>query len=157
MRGMNSISLTKANLLLNGFRLPKQGQYDKMSEMETYTETRWGYWEEIRNEPEFGYRVKILVLYPNKEISLQYHDYRSEHWAIVQGFGEFTLGDTIMSVQRDDSVNIPLGVVHKVKNVGHNNLIIVETQLGDCRENDITRLEEIEGITDESAGKTKKD
>jgi mannose-1-phosphate guanylyltransferase/mannose-6-phosphate isomerase len=49
-----------------------------------------------------------------------------------------------MFIQTDDSVHIPKGATHKVENNGTDNLVIIETQIGDiCEESDIVRLEEI--------------
>jgi mannose-6-phosphate isomerase-like protein (cupin superfamily) len=109
---------------------------------EHHNETRWGHWEVLLEEP--GFKVKKLVLKPGKSISLQYHNHRSESWAVVGGLGELTIGNTIMFIQTDDSVHIPKGATHKVENNGTDNLVIIETQIGDiCEESDIVRLEEI--------------
>ena len=67
---------------------------------EKFCERPWGTWEIIDQGP--WYKVKRLIVEPNKSISLQYHIHRSETWAITQGRGEVRLdGDTFQVKQGD--------------------------------------------------------
>ncbi|MGI9176049.1 MAG: phosphomannose isomerase type II C-terminal cupin domain [Rhodothermales bacterium] len=100
----------------------------------------WGRWEEYLNEP--GYRVKRIIVNPGKRLSLQKHEYRSEHWAIARGTGQFTLNDDVRRIQQGDALFIDTGDVHRIENDGEDYLIIIETQLGLCLEDDIIRLED---------------
>ena len=100
----------------------------------------WGRWEEYLNEP--GYRVKRIVVDPGARISLQKHRLRSEHWTIVAGTGLFTLDGTERRVTVGDTAFIPVGGVHRIRNDGDVPLVIIETQLGRCEEDDIVRLED---------------
>jgi mannose-6-phosphate isomerase-like protein (cupin superfamily) len=100
----------------------------------------WGRWEEYLNEAD--YRVKRIIVNPGKRLSLQKHQYRSEHWVIVQGSGQFTLDGEVRSIKTGETLFIPQGAIHRVQNIGHDDLIIVETQLGLCVEDDIIRLED---------------
>ncbi|NNE70461.1 MAG: phosphomannose isomerase type II C-terminal cupin domain [Rhodothermales bacterium] len=100
----------------------------------------WGRWEEYLNEP--GYRVKRIIVHPGQRLSLQKHRLRSEHWAIALGTGMFTLDDSVRPVKPGDALFIPVGGVHRIENDGDENLIIIETQLGVCDEDDIIRLED---------------
>lgn len=100
----------------------------------------WGRWEEYLNEP--GYRVKRIIVHPGERLSLQRHAMRSEHWVIVKGSGRFTLDDSIATISVGDTVFIPLGGVHRIENPEKTDLIIIETQLGTCDEDDIERLED---------------
>ena len=100
----------------------------------------WGRWEEYLNEP--GYRVKRIVVNPGQRLSLQKHALRSEHWAIVQGVGKLTLDGNVREIGPGDALHIPLGAVHRVQNDGEEFLVIIETQMGICVEDDIERLED---------------
>ncbi len=100
----------------------------------------WGRWEEYLNEP--GYRVKRIIVHPGQRLSLQRHAQRAEHWAIAAGRGQFTLDDTVRQVATGDTVYIPLGGVHRIENDGDQDLVIIETQIGVCIEDDIERLED---------------
>lgn len=100
----------------------------------------WGRWEEYLNEP--GYRVKRIIVYPGKRLSLQKHEHRKEHWVIVQGEGLFTLNEDVRRVKSGDALFIGLGDVHRIENDSPNYLVIIETQMGLCLEDDIIRLED---------------
>jgi mannose-6-phosphate isomerase len=100
----------------------------------------WGRWEEYLNEP--GYRVKRIIVHPGQRLSLQRHKLRAEHWVIVAGSGQFTLDESVTTVTVGQKVFIPIGCVHRIQNDGQADLIIIETQLGICDENDIERLED---------------
>jgi mannose-6-phosphate isomerase-like protein (cupin superfamily) len=100
----------------------------------------WGRWEEFLNED--GYRVKRIVVHPGQRLSLQKHSFRSEHWVIVLGEGIFTLDSEERRVEPGDTVFIPVGGVHRIRNDSTEPLIIIETQLGRCEEDDIIRLED---------------
>ncbi|WP_456425085.1 phosphomannose isomerase type II C-terminal cupin domain [Rhodocaloribacter sp.] len=100
----------------------------------------WGRWEEYLNEP--GYRVKRIVVNPGQRLSLQKHRHRREHWVIVRGEGLFTLDQDVTRVRLGDHVEIPVGGVHRIENDGADYLVIIETQLGLCLEDDIIRLED---------------
>ncbi len=108
--------------------------------MVAFDERPWGRWEEYLNEP--GYRVKRIVVNPGQRLSLQKHALRSEHWAIVQGKGRFTLDGAVQDIRPGDAVFIPQGGVHRVENDGDDFLVIIETQMGVCIEDDIERLED---------------
>jgi mannose-6-phosphate isomerase-like protein (cupin superfamily) len=105
-----------------------------------YDNRPWGRWEEYLNEP--GYRVKRIIVYPGERLSLQKHERRQEHWAIVRGTGVFSLDGQDRTVEAGDAVFIPLGGVHRITNHGPEYLVIIETQLGLCLEDDIIRLED---------------
>jgi mannose-6-phosphate isomerase-like protein (cupin superfamily) len=100
----------------------------------------WGRWEEYLNEP--GYRVKRIVVHPGKRLSLQKHAHRREHWVVVQGEGLLTLNDEQRRLTTGDHCIIETGDVHRIANDGEAYLVIVETQMGLCLEDDIIRLED---------------
>jgi mannose-6-phosphate isomerase-like protein (cupin superfamily) len=100
----------------------------------------WGRWEEYLNEP--GYRVKRIIVHPGKRLSLQKHQWRSEHWVIVEGEGAFTLESETRQVSTGDVLFIPIGGIHRIENGGAEKLVLIETQLGICLEDDIIRLED---------------
>lgn len=100
----------------------------------------WGRWEEYLNED--GYRLKRIIVQPGERLSLQSHRLRSEHWVIAAGEGLLTLDEEIRPIRTGDYAFIPVGGVHRVQNTGDENLIIIETQMGVCDEDDIERLED---------------
>jgi mannose-6-phosphate isomerase-like protein (cupin superfamily) len=106
----------------------------------------WGYYLVLADEPD--YKVKRIIVYPGKRISLQRHRHRSEHWYVVSGEAVVTLDDRRIPRKAGESVDIPLGTRHRIENPGTGNLIFVEIQRGDYfGEDDIERYEDDFGRT----------
>ena len=101
----------------------------------------WGFYTVLSDEPD--HKVKRIVVYPGKRLSLQRHRHRSEHWHVVNGEALVTLNDKEVRLNKGMSVDIPLGTAHRVKNTGTENLVFIEIQQGDYfGEDDIERLED---------------
>ena len=99
----------------------------------------WGRWEEYIFEP--SYRVKRIVVYPGKRLSLQRHKLRAEVWVIVSGSGIMTLDDKTFPVKTGDVIQIPKMGIHRLENDSEvTSLVYIETQIGICPEDDIERL-----------------
>ncbi len=103
-------------------------------------ERPWGRWEEYINEVD--YRVKRLLVLPGKRLSLQRHQLRTEEWVVVKGSGVVTLDALTHNVQAGDTISIARQQIHRLENTGSEDLIVIETQLGTCLEDDIERLED---------------
>jgi mannose-1-phosphate guanylyltransferase / mannose-6-phosphate isomerase len=94
------------------------------------------------------HQVKRIVVDPGQRLSLQVHAHRAEHWTVVEGSGEVTLGPDMKSLKTTtvgerQSVDIPRGAVHRVANRGATPLTIIEVQTGEyLGEDDIVRLED---------------
>lgn len=106
-----------------------------------YEERPWGSWRVVDTGPTFT--TKQVTLKVGHRLSLQFHNHRSEHWVIVAGSGEATVGGDRIRVEAGRHVNIPSGVQHRIHNTGDSLLVFVEVQLGELLdENDIVRLED---------------
>ncbi|MBS9478933.1 mannose-1-phosphate guanylyltransferase/mannose-6-phosphate isomerase [Ancylobacter radicis] len=102
----------------------------------------WGSYETINLGSRF--RVKKIVVDPGERLSLQKHHHRSEHWIVVRGTAEVTVGETVSTVHENQSTYIPLGSVHRLSNPGRIPLELIEVQVGSyLGEDDIVRLEDI--------------
>jgi mannose-1-phosphate guanylyltransferase/mannose-6-phosphate isomerase len=74
------------------------------------------------------------------------HVHRSEHWVVVRGSAEVTVGDRVSMLQENESTYIPAGKKHRLKNPGKVPLELVEVQCGPyLGEDDIVRFEDIYG------------
>ena len=101
----------------------------------------WGYYEVLLHMP--GYKVKTLTILPQGEISLQRHSHRKEHWYIVNGKGIVTKNGSEIRVFAGNSVDLPVNEVHRITNIGNENLVFIEIAQGDyLGEDDIVRLED---------------
>jgi len=107
----------------------------------TKTVRPWGTFETVTTGP--GFQVKELVVFPQAQLSLQRHQHRAEHWVVVSGEAEVTIDDTTTTLGPEQSVNIPVGAVHRLANRTATPLRVVEVQFGSyLGEDDIERLED---------------
>ena len=105
-------------------------------------ERPWGTYEVLLDEP--NYKVKRIVVNPNQKFSLQYHEHRSEYWTIVSGYGTVIVDETATPATPGTFWYIPRKAIHRAA-AGEDALVFIETQIGDCREEDIVRLNDIYG------------
>jgi len=83
----------------------------------------WGYFHVLFSE--LNYKVKRIVVFPQKRLSLQRHNHRAEHWCIVYGEAVIILDHEQLYLKINQSVDIPLGSKHRIMNPGINNLILI--------------------------------
>lgn len=101
----------------------------------------WGYFDSLYKDGRC--QVKVLVLQIGKSISLQMHYQRSEHWVVVKGLAKVIKGDEAFILRENESTFIPIGMKHRLINVGDMPLEVVEVQSGNyLGEDDIVRFEE---------------
>ena len=101
----------------------------------------WGSWEVLATGE--GYALKRIVVNPGQRLSLQYHRFRAEHWTVVQGVAEGQINDRLSALTAGESVYVPLGAHHRLRNISDTPLVMIEVQTGACLdESDIIRLED---------------
>lgn len=101
----------------------------------------WGWYESLVLSERF--QVKRIVVHPGAALSLQSHHHRAEHWIVVSGTAEVTIGTEVRLVTENQSVYIPLGTVHRMKNPGKVPMVLIEVQTGAyLGEDDIIRYED---------------
>ncbi|MCW5649320.1 MAG: mannose-1-phosphate guanylyltransferase/mannose-6-phosphate isomerase [Ramlibacter sp.] len=101
----------------------------------------WGWYDCIDNGPNF--KVKRILVNPGASLSLQMHHHRAEHWIVVEGTAEVTVGDKVVSLGANQSTYIPMGEKHRLANRGTSALEIIEIQSGAyLGEDDIVRFED---------------
>lgn len=102
----------------------------------------WGYYESLNSAKNF--QVKHLVVKPGAKLSLQMHQYRSEHWVVVKGVATVTCGENVFDLNENQSTFIPAGHKHRLENKGDELLELIEVQTGSYfGEDDIIRFEDI--------------
>ena len=60
----------------------------------------WGSYETIGDGARF--QVKHIIVDPGETLSLQMHFHRSEHWTIVRGSAQVTVGDEVSILQENE-------------------------------------------------------
>jgi mannose-1-phosphate guanylyltransferase/mannose-6-phosphate isomerase len=102
----------------------------------------WGYYDSIDVGERF--QVKRIVVQPGGTLSLQKHHHRAEHWIVVRGTAEVTVGSDVKAVHENESIYIPIGAVHRLANRGRIPLELIEVQTGSyLGEDDIVRLDDV--------------
>jgi len=101
----------------------------------------WGRYEVLQESP--SHKVKCIWVSPGKRLSYQRHQKRSEHWFIVSGSAQVTINGVVSSLSAGDSLDIPAGTLHRIANVGENDVVFIEVQTGTYfGEDDIERVED---------------
>jgi mannose-1-phosphate guanylyltransferase / mannose-6-phosphate isomerase len=101
----------------------------------------WGSYQSVDRGQRF--QVKRIVVKPGGRLSLQMHHHRAEHWIVVRGTANVTIGDTIKCVHENESVYVPSGARHRLENPGKIDLELIEVQTGSyLGEDDIVRIED---------------
>jgi mannose-1-phosphate guanylyltransferase/mannose-6-phosphate isomerase len=104
----------------------------------------WGYYQGI--DAGGRYQVKRIVVKPAARLSLQKHFHRAEHWVVVKGTAEVTVGEKVQTVHENESVYIPIGSMHRLANPGKIPLELIEVQVGSyLGEDDIQRFDDVYG------------
>ncbi|MES2903825.1 MAG: mannose-1-phosphate guanylyltransferase/mannose-6-phosphate isomerase [Pseudomonadota bacterium] len=101
----------------------------------------WGSYQTTDRGDRF--QTKRIVVKPGARLSLQKHHHRSEHWVVVSGTAEVTIGGEVRLLQENESTYIPAGTTHRLANPGKVALHLIEVQCGPyLGEDDIIRIED---------------
>jgi len=101
----------------------------------------WGYFEVIKEEK--GYKIKKVIVFPGKRLSLQKHKQRKEHWVVAEGIAKVIVGEKEFVLKQGEHCFINIGEKHRLENPEKSVLEVIEIQLGDyLEEDDIERLED---------------
>lgn len=99
----------------------------------------WGCFELIKRDA--GYAVKKITIAPHKQLSNHYHNKRTETWTIVSGEATIRVDDEVKVYGVNETVNVPIGMVHQVTNNTEEDLVIIEASVGSIiTEEDIVRI-----------------
>jgi len=104
-------------------------------------ERPWGTYYVLANEVD--HKVKRIVVYPHKRLSLQRHKLREEHWFILKGEALVAIDKKQSVLNPKEFIDIPRGTIHRITNNTDEDLVFIEVQTGDYfGEDDIERLED---------------
>ena len=104
----------------------------------------WGYYKQISEGK--NWKVKEIFVKPNASLSLQLHNFRSEHWIVVSGIANVQIGKNFYVLKKNESIYVPVKEKHKLTNASDQALSIVEVQNGSyLGEDDIKRFEDLYG------------
>ncbi|CAB4656810.1 MAG: mannose-6-phosphate isomerase [Actinobacteria bacterium] len=101
----------------------------------------WGRYEVLQES--HTHKVKCIWVSPGKRLSYQRHKHRAEHWYIVQGSAEVMLDGITSHPLPGATVDVAMGQLHRITNIGSDEVIFVEVQTGSYfGEDDIERVED---------------
>ncbi len=110
----------------------------------TRTHRPWGWFDVLSGGD--GYLVKSILVHPGGRLSLQSHRHRSEHWVVVSGRVEVTVGESVSTLSQNQSTYIPLGERHRLANPFSEPAMLIEVQSGGIlSEDDIERHDDVYG------------
>ena len=105
------------------------------------SERPWGRYEVLQESS--THKVKCIWVSPGKRLSYQRHQKRAEHWFIVQGTALVTIDGEDKTLGAGSTVDFAIGVLHRIANIGTDEVIFVEVQTGTYfGEDDIERVED---------------
>ncbi|NDA41367.1 MAG: cupin domain-containing protein [Actinobacteria bacterium] len=105
------------------------------------SERPWGRYEVLQESE--THKVKCIWVNPGKRLSYQRHNFRAEHWFIVAGRAQVTIDGSVRKIGPGESVQFGIGVLHRIENIGTDEVIFVEVQTGTYfGEDDIERVED---------------
>lgn len=105
----------------------------------------WGYYEVLAGGDYLGFKVKKIIVYPNKRLSLQSHSKRKEYWFCLEGSGIAQVNNNMfdLNLKQNTMIFIDINQKHRLINNSQSNLIIIEIQFGIyLGEDDIIRYED---------------
>ena len=122
---------------------------DSRTEWEQHREVYrpWGKYDSIDSGAR--YQVKRITVKPGAKLSVQMHHHRAEHWVVVSGTAKVTKGEEVILLGENESIYLPLGIIHALENPGKLPLELIEVQSGSyLGEDDIVRFEDLYGRID---------
>lgn len=119
----------------------------------TTTIRPWGTYRILEESSRF--KIKSIVVNVGAVLSLQRHIHRTEHWVVIHGTAQVTVGDKTFFVHEGESTFVPKTTLHRLGNPGKVPLEIIEVQNGEyVGEDDIERVEDVYGRTKGVEGET---
>jgi mannose-1-phosphate guanylyltransferase/mannose-6-phosphate isomerase len=104
----------------------------------------WGSYDSVDHGE--NYQVKHITVNAGAKLSLQRHQYRAEHWVVVDGTATVHLDGEEHILETNHSIYIPKTAIHSLANHTDKPLHLIEVQSGSyLGEDDIERLEDLYG------------
>ena len=75
----------------------------------------WGSYTLIANG--FGWQAKTITVKPGASLSLQKHNFRTEHWVVVAGEALVEIENNKKILSVNQSIYIPMGFKHRLSNL----------------------------------------
>ncbi len=104
----------------------------------------WGFYTVLAEGN--GFLTKMIQVNPGQKLSVQSHNFRSEHWVVLEGTAKVVLEGKELILSPGHSIDIPLKAIHSLQNPYNENVKVIEVQKGNpLIEEDIIRYEDMYG------------
>ena len=104
----------------------------------------WGFYTVLAQGK--GFLTKMIQVNSGQKLSVQSHNYRSEHWVVLEGMAKVLLEGKEHILSPGHSIDIDVKEIHSLQNPYDETLKIIEVQKGDLLiEEDIVRYEDMYG------------
>ena len=104
----------------------------------------WGFYTVIAEGK--GFQTKLIHVNRGQKLSVQSHNYRSEHWVVLSGMAKVVLEGKEHILSPGHSIDIGVRAIHSLQNPFEEDIEIIEVQKGDIlSEDDIIRYEDMYG------------
>ena len=104
----------------------------------------WGFYTVIAAGK--GFQTKIIHVNPGQKLSVQSHNFRSEHWVVLSGTAKVVMESKDYILSPGHSIDIPVKAIHSLQNPFNEDVEVIEVQKGDVlSEDDIIRYEDMYG------------
>ena len=139
--GSNPVSTSIINQYEIGMSIDQQEWKNLSMNSQDESQRPWGRYEILQESA--IHKTKCIYVLPGKRLSYQRHQKRAEHWFIIQGDAEVTLEGKVAKLSSGDTISIAQGQLHRIANIGNNEVIFIEVQTGTYfGEDDIERIED---------------
>lgn len=100
----------------------------------------WG-WHQTTERGD-GFHVRRIMISPGKSMSRHQHTHRAEHWVMVRGEADVTVGDDVRTLSQNMSLFVAQGVPHRLGNSTQSDIEIIEVATGSyLGDDDIIRFD----------------
>jgi mannose-1-phosphate guanylyltransferase/mannose-6-phosphate isomerase len=120
-------------------QLEKQGRPEAVEHLEMVRP--WGRYRVLEHSERF--KIKSITVNAASKLSLQLHRHRTEHWVVIRGSAEVTVGERTFAIHEGESAFVPRSTLHRLANQGTVPLEIIEVSNGEyVGEDDIERYDD---------------
>jgi mannose-6-phosphate isomerase-like protein (cupin superfamily) len=86
--------------------------------------------------PHARFRVRHLAMSPGESRALITHCHKHLHWVVVSGAARVSICGQVIELFETETLDIPVGVPHRLENHGKVDLHLIEVQTGSYLEDD---------------------
>lgn len=120
-----------------------KGDADDLKEIIRASESMWGYFDKssvfyrnwgrydvMEQNRQTGYQVSKVSVFPGKTIYSHLHEKKKETWCVINGKAKAVVDGKEMLLKMGDVVQVEAGMQHQISCISDEDLIFIETSVG---------------------------